>query len=189
MLYICTATRSRYVKLDITGQNWKQMDSCMYLQSVAEKTLLIRVEANRKLQTLEIGIIKTAAGGRAVTVIYGLLLVAFSYNVEESGNPCMLMYCHVLLYIHTYMHIITRMLVYIQNNIHTCMFTYSYTYKPMYTHADSLLYINTYSHTYIYTDVHRYVRTFIPTSLCMHTVTKNCISTCKFKRLRMYVVD
>jgi hypothetical protein len=63
----------------------------MYLQSVAEKTLLIRVEANRKLQTLEIGIIKTAAGGRAVTVIYGMLLVAFSYNVEESGNPCMLM--------------------------------------------------------------------------------------------------
>ena len=58
----------------------------MYLQSVAEKTLLIRVEANGKLQTLEIGIIKTAAGGRAVTVFKGMLLVAFSFNEEESGR-------------------------------------------------------------------------------------------------------
>ena len=58
MLFICTATRSKYVKLDITGQNWKQVDNCMYLQSVAGKTLLIRVEANRKLQTFESGIIK-----------------------------------------------------------------------------------------------------------------------------------
>jgi hypothetical protein len=32
----------------MAGQNWKQVDSCMYLQSVAEKTLL---EANGKLQT------------------------------------------------------------------------------------------------------------------------------------------
>jgi hypothetical protein len=83
---MCTATRSKYVKLDITGQNWKQVDSCMYLQSVSEKTLSIRVEANGKLLTLEIGIMKTAAGGRAVTVFYGMLLVAFSYNVEESGR-------------------------------------------------------------------------------------------------------
>jgi hypothetical protein len=58
----------------------------MYLQSVAEKTLLVRVEANGKLLTLEIGVIRTAAGGRAVTVFYGMLLVAFSYNVEESGR-------------------------------------------------------------------------------------------------------
>jgi hypothetical protein len=55
---MCTATRSGYVKLDITGQNWKQEESCTYLKTVAKKTLLIRVEANGKLQTLEIGIIK-----------------------------------------------------------------------------------------------------------------------------------
>jgi len=54
VLYMCTTTRSRYVKLDITGQNWKQVDSCMYLQSVAEKTLLIRVEADGKLQNLKL---------------------------------------------------------------------------------------------------------------------------------------
>jgi len=53
---------------------------------VTETTLLIRVEANGKLLTLEIGIMKTAADGRAVTVFYGMLLVAFSYNVEESGR-------------------------------------------------------------------------------------------------------
>ena len=53
---------------------------------MTEKTLLIRLEANGKLLTREIGILKTAAGGRAVTVFYGMLLVVFSYNVEESGR-------------------------------------------------------------------------------------------------------
>jgi hypothetical protein len=107
---MCTATRSIYVKLDITGKNWKQVDSCMYLQYVTKKTLLIRVEGNGKLLTLEIGIIKTAAGGRAVTVtvLYGILLVAFSYNVEK----------------------IISMTEVVKTHVCTCIVMRSCTYKP-----------------------------------------------------------
>jgi hypothetical protein len=50
---------------------------------VSEKTLLIRVEANGKLQTLQICIIKTAGGGRAVTVFYGMLLVALIIKLRK----------------------------------------------------------------------------------------------------------
>jgi len=58
----------------------------MYLQSVFEKNIVVKNGNKQETADIRNWHNKTAAGGRAVTVIYGILLVAFSYNVEESGK-------------------------------------------------------------------------------------------------------